>query len=341
MSTQIRVGVIGVGVMGAGYAQVLQRHPQVTVTGVAARRPERASAAAANLPEATAFTSWQEMINSGTVDAICIATPDHLHTAIMLAAAEAGLHIACEKPFTTSLAEAHQARSAIEAAGVTAMTLFNHRWIPAYAQAKQAIQAGSIGEPIMISARKNDRIHVPTEMLSWADSTTSAWFLSSHDIDLACWFADDRITHVSTNAVRGVLDARGVDTYDGIQIQARFARSGIATFESCWIQPNTFPTMVDSYVQVIGTEGVIQLDRQAEQITLTTGETHTHPRNLINIDLHGVPSGSAPATLYHWVDCILEQRQPVVDLESSIHVTAILDAAHRAIDSSSEVAVPS
>jgi predicted dehydrogenase len=335
----LRVGVVGVGVMGSGYARVLDANPTTEVTALAASRPGRAQTLAEELTHARAFDSWPELIASGEVDAVCIATPDHLHTEIMVAAAEAGLHIACEKPFTTSLAEADRAIEAIHRNGVTAMTLFNHRWVPAYAQAKDAIAAGDIGRPVLAAARKNDRIYVPTEMLSWASESTSAWFLSSHDIDLACWFLDDTITHVSAIATSGVLTARGVTTPDAIHIQARFSRGAIAAFESAWIYPNTFPTMVDSFVEVVGSDGVIHLDRQAEQIEMATGTAHNYPRNTITVNLHGRLTGAGPAALLHWAECAATGAEPLVSLDSSRHVTAVLDAAHRAIGTGHEVAV--
>lgn len=338
-SPVFRVGLVGVGIMGASYARILEANPQATVTAVASRRPERAQALATALPAARGFASWQELIASGEVDGVCIATPDHLHTEIMLAAAEAGLHIACEKPFTTSVTEADQAVAAIERAGVTAMTLYNHRWIPAYAQAKAAITAGDIGRPVMVSARKNDRITVALEMLSWSTNSTSAWFLSSHDIDLACWFLDDTIASVRANSVSGVLREHGVDTTDGIQILASYASGATGTFESCWIYPNTFPTMVDSYVQVVGTEGVIQLDRQKEQIAIASPKTYTFPRNLITIDLHGELSGAGAAALNHWVTCVVTGAAPIVDLASSRQVTAVLEAAHQSLATGADVQV--
>src|SRR5690606_5121549 len=117
-----------------------------------------------------------------------------LHRDICAAAAEAGKHFMVEKPLTTSLAEADELIERVTRSGVKAMTCFNHRWIPAYARAYQEIEAGNIGRPVLAYARKNDRIYVPTEMLSWAGSTTPAWFLSCHDVDLVTWFMGARAT---------------------------------------------------------------------------------------------------------------------------------------------------
>ena len=69
----------------------------------------------------------------------------------------------------------------------------------------------------------------------------------AHDIDLVTWYFGDEAVEAYASGVRGVLSERGIDTYDAIQAQVRYRRGAIATFESCWIYPNSFPTMVDSW----------------------------------------------------------------------------------------------
>ncbi|WP_283139470.1 Gfo/Idh/MocA family protein [Rhizohabitans arisaemae] len=313
---KLRMGIIGVGIMGRGHAEVLNAHPEVELTAVS-RAP---------LGDAAVYTDYLDMLDSGTVDAVSITTPDHLHADMMVAAAERGVHILVEKPFTTTVEDADRSVAAIRDAGVVAMCLFNHRWVPAYAQAKD--QMALIGEPAVGYARKDDTIHVPTEMIRWADRTTCAWFLSSHDIDLMAWLYDDEVVEVYAGARYGKLRGLGIDTPDAMQIQARFSRGAIATFESAWIYPNTFPTMVDSYVTVVGEDGVIQLDRQKENIQLATAKSYTYPRNMLQRLVHGVPAGAYRDAIHHFVECARTGTQPLISVESSRHVTAVLAAAH-------------
>lgn len=263
---------------------------------------------------------------------VCVATPDHFHTDVMIAAAQAGKHVLVEKPLTTSLADADRAIAAIREADVTAMTLFNHRWVPAYAHAREQMASGQLGSPAVGYARKNDRIFVPTEMLRWASATTPAWFLSSHDIDLMCWFFDDQADEVYATAVSQVLRGRGIDTPDAIQAQVRFRGGAVATFEACWTYPDTFPTMTDSFVEVIGSAGVMHLDRKTEQIEVATSQGFEYPRTALNMPVHGHRVGAVPNAIGHFVDCVRDGRQPLVTLESSRHVTAILEAIHRSIE---------
>ena len=178
--------------------------------------------------------------------------------------------------------------------------------------------------------------------MSWASGTSPAWFLSSHDIDLVCWFfGDDTATEVYATGVRGVLEGRGINTEDAIQAQVRFASGAVATFESCWIYPDTFPSMVDSFIEVIGEEGMIHLDRKDDQLEIATQRSFDYPRTSIMPVMHGVQYGALAAVLSHVIGCVQSGAKPLVTLQSSRHVTAILDAIHRSITAGGAVQVES
>ncbi|NED96788.1 Gfo/Idh/MocA family oxidoreductase [Phytoactinopolyspora alkaliphila] len=338
MPEQLRVGIVGAGIMGTGNARVIDSLAESEVTAIASGTREGAEKLAGEFGGRPAvFDDYDQLIESGTVNAVVVATPDHLHADVVVKAAAAGLHVLVEKPFTTSVEDADRCVRAVRAAGVTAMCIFNHRWVPAYAQAKDLI--AGLGSPAVGYARKDDTIYVPTEMLSWAQDTTCAWFLSSHDIDLITWLFDDEVEQVYATARYGKLRSMGIDTPDGVQIQARFTRGAVATFESAWIYPNTFPTMVDSYVSLICDDGVIQLDRQKENIVMATAEGVAFPRNMLQRTVHGVHAGAYRDAIAHFVDCTIRGVEPLITVESSRHVTAVLAAAHTSIATGAPVAV--
>lgn len=278
---------------------------------------------------ARVYRDAEQLVQDPDVDAVLVATPDFAHTEPALAAIAAGKPVLIEKPLATSSAEAVRILHAARDAGVKAMTLFNHRWVPAYWQAKERTANGVVGEPLLAYARKNDTIEVPTEMIAWAHLTTPAWFLSSHDVDLVCWYFDTEPVEVYATEVRKVLVARGIDTPDAVQAQVRFANGAVATFEACWTYPNTFPTMTDSFVELIFTGAVIHLDRKREQIEIATNDRFEYPRNLLANRVGGRPSGSTFAAVSHFVDAVLDDFEPLVSLESSVRVTRVLEAIRR------------
>lgn len=339
----LRLGVAGTGIMGRANAFAVADNPGAVVTALTSRDRGRAQRLADELvaaghPAPRVFDDLRALLAAGVVDAIAVATPDHLHAEAVIAAAAAGVHVLVEKPFTTDVAAADEAVTAVRRAGIVAMCLFNHRWVPAYAQAKQL--SGELGSPVLGYARKNDTIHVPTEMIGWAQDTTCGWFLSSHDIDLVSWLFNDTVVEVFAGARMGLLRGKGIDTPDAMQIQCRFAGGAVATFESCWVYPNSFPTMTDSFVEIVFEDGVVHLDRLTENITVAGAKGYEHPRNVLQRRLHGRSSGAYRDAVDHFVDCAASGTEPLVSIESSRHVTAVLAAAHRSIRERTPVAVP-
>ena len=323
----LRFGIVGTGIMARAHAASLADYHRSSIAAWAG--PSAAEADLAAFGPAAVYRDVDELVADPNVDAVLVATPDAVHAGPALASIEAGKPVLIEKPLATSSADAEAILAAARRRGVPGMTLFNHRWVPAYWQAKERLVGGELGEPVLAYARKNDTIEVPTEMLSWASETTPSWFLSSHDIDLVCWYFESEPVEVYASEVRKVLRARGIDTPDAIQAQVRFADGAIATFEACWTYPNTFPTMTDSFIELILTRAAIHLDRKREQIEIAGERRFEYPRNLLVNRVGGRPSGSTYAAVTHFVDAVLDGREPLVSLESSVRVTRVLEAIHR------------
>lgn len=338
MEDRLGVGIVGPGIMGRSHAAVLDSYHRSLVTGWVGRREANLSAAT-KIVDAPVFDSLPELLADSATKAVLVATPDHAHRAPAVAAAEAGKHVLVEKPLATSVADARAIRDAAEANGVIAMTLFNHRFVPAYWQAKQQIEDRELGGLRLAYARKNDVRSVPMEMIDWAHETTPAWFLSSHDLDLLLWYAEEQVDTVFASAVTGTLTSLGVDTPDAVQAQLRFANGAVATVEACWSYPNSFPTMTDSFLALVLQEGVIHLDRRHEQIEVADRERFSYPRNTLTNRVGGKPSGSTAAAVQHFVDCALDGGSPLIDIGSSVHVTEVLAAIHRSCLSGQPVLV--
>ncbi len=93
------------------------------------------------------------MIDSQTLDAVVVVSPDDLHHAIAMYALDAGLHVLCEKPLGQNVAEARELYETAESAGVKHMTYFAYRWPPVFRRAKQLIDEGYVGRPFQAYVR--------------------------------------------------------------------------------------------------------------------------------------------------------------------------------------------
>lgn len=329
----IRIGVIGLGIMGEQYVRIFQAHHAAQVTAVSTRRPERLREIADRFEIEHRYTDYRALIADGTVDAVCVATPDWAHFDPVRMALEAGRHVLCEKPFTTSLAEADALLKLARRAGSPKLQVaFNHRWLPSYHQGAAAIRNGDLGQPVAASARKNDTIYVPTEMIPWAAQTTPMHFLGAHDIDLVRWYLGAEPIEAFAAGSRGVLAARGVDTWDVVQALVKFEGGASASFEAAWIYPNTFPTLTDSFVEVIGTEGHLHFDRKRESIELSTPRAFTYPKTFLLSEVFGRMRGAFADCLSDFLEAIRGDREPRVTALDGRQVTAVLDAVSRSLD---------
>jgi predicted dehydrogenase len=340
MTNKVRIGVIGLGIMGEQYVRIYNSHPLATVTAICNRSRTRLDEVGDKYGIEARYTDYEMMLSEAPVDAVCVATPDFAHFKPTKAALEADKHVLCEKPFTTELAEADELLSLSESRKhLTLQVAFNHRWLSSYHHGFSQIRAGAIGAPIAGFARKNDTIYVSTEMISWASQSTPIHFLGAHDIDLMRWFFQSEPVEVRAYGAKGVLTERGIDTYDLIQAQVKFESGAFATFEAAWIYPNTFPTIVDSFVEVIGRHGHLHFDRKRESVEMSTPAQFTYPKTFLTHEIFGKLRGAFVECLSDFVDSIVNNTEPKVTAFDGRQVTAVLDAVTRSLESGRNEAV--
>ena len=332
MTEKVRIGVIGLGIMGEQYVRIYNAHPFAIVTAICTRNRERLEEMGSKYGIENRFTDYAELLAQKNVDAVCVATPDFAHFAPVKAALISNKHVLCEKPFTTLLNEADELLAlSNERDHLKLQVAFNHRWLASYYQGFASIRSGAIGDPIAGYARKNDTIYVSTEMIDWASQSSPIHFLGAHDIDLIRWFFGSEPLEARAYGVKKVLAQRGIDTYDLIQAQIRFVSGAIATIESAWIYPNTFPTIVDSFVEVVGSEGHLHFDRKRESIEMSTPKQFSFPKTFLTQEIFGKLRGAFVECLSDFLDAIINQTEPKVTAFDGRQVTAVLDAISRSL----------
>ncbi len=330
---RVRIGIIGLGIMGEQYVKICRLHPLAELVAVSEMRQDRLEEMCKRFGIAGGYTYHRQMLERRDLDGVIVATPDTTHFAPVKDVLESGRHVHVEKPFTTSVAEADELIRIQQRTGRKIQVSYNHRWLAPYAEAKATIARGDIGKPLAGYARKNDPIFVATDYLTWAGQTTSAWFLSSHDIDLVRWFLDDEPVEARAWGRKEVLVARGINTYDIIQAQVKFASGTFVTFESGWIYPNTFPTIVDSFVEIVGSAGHIHLDRKREGIEVSTNTKFSFPKNFLTAEIFGRLRGAFPSCVEDFLFMVRDNTEPHVTAWDGRQVTAALEAIHKSLES--------
>ena len=145
---RVRVGLIGCGKISKIHATALAALEEAEFGACCDQDEARARELAAAYGMPGVWSDAGDMIRSGTVDAVLVCTPHPAHEAVVVAAAEAGVHALCEKPIAADLLEADRMIAAANRAGITFGVIFQRRFWPAAQRIRQAIDAGKIGVPI-------------------------------------------------------------------------------------------------------------------------------------------------------------------------------------------------
>lgn len=256
MAKELRIGMIGYGFMGRAHSNAYKRlndffpvEHRPVLKAVAARDRAKVQSFADTWGYDRVEADWRSVATADDVDLVDVCAPNHLHLDIVLAAAEAGKMICCEKPLAMNVREAEAMVEAVEKAGVPNMVWYNYRRVPAISLAKQIVDEDRIGQPYHYRA---------TYLQDWTISTNvpqggaGTWRLDvdvagsgvtgdllAHSIDTAMWLNGpiERVvastrTFVTErmHAVTGKVQPVGID--DACMFLAEFANGSMGTFES-------------------------------------------------------------------------------------------------------------
>jgi len=146
---KIRYGIVGLGNMGTGHAQIIMRGetPEIEITAIADRRADRREWAEQNLPDTVKiFTEGEELIESGLCDAVHICTPHYQHPELSIKAFENNLHVMCEKPAGVYTQQVREMNEAADKYGKVFAMMFNQRTNCLYRKMHEMITSGEMGE---------------------------------------------------------------------------------------------------------------------------------------------------------------------------------------------------
>jgi predicted dehydrogenase len=215
-------------------------------------------------PGLATYDDYREMFAGQDLDIACVATPDHLHMPVVLAAIEAGVKaIFCEKPFATTLADADAMIAAIERTGTVVNVNNTRRFMPAYVAAREAVRAGTIGALTHVS-------------IAFGGPRSMLWRNHAHFLDLFSYLAESDPAWVVADLEPGFEDygtaykgdgGRNPDLEPGVNAHIAYA-NGVRGSLAGW---KAMPPGV--FVAIFGTEGWIQVDDRHATIWMPDGST--------------------------------------------------------------------
>jgi myo-inositol 2-dehydrogenase/D-chiro-inositol 1-dehydrogenase len=153
----VGVALIGSGRMGSYHGATLARRlPGARLAAVADPAPGAAERLAAGLGAASAYADPAQAFVDPAVDAVVIAAPARFHADLIVAAAQAGKAVFCEKPTALSLGDLDRAIEAVRAAGVVLQVGFNRRFASDWAAARALLDDGTLGTPRLLRSVTRD-----------------------------------------------------------------------------------------------------------------------------------------------------------------------------------------
>jgi myo-inositol 2-dehydrogenase / D-chiro-inositol 1-dehydrogenase len=260
----VDIGVIGTGNIGSFHVERLTtKIAGARVTGVFDVDAARVAAIAQRVG-ATAYDDAMAVIHADDVDAVVIASPGELHAEQVLACIEAGKPVLCEKPLATTPSDCLKVLEAEAAAGRQLVQIgFMRRFDPGYRAAKAALEAGDIGEALLLHCVHRNPTVPDTfqESMAITDSVV-------HEIDLSRWLLGEEIVAVSVRSGKKSPLAPAQDpqlvlfeTASGVLVDAEL-------FLNCQYG-------YDVRCELVGSEGFVTVDHAAGVSHTTRGDTRT------------------------------------------------------------------
>lgn len=252
MKKDINIGIVGTRFMGKAHSNGYQRLPyffepksNIIMHTACGRDEDQLKQFASTYGWQNRETSWETLVHDEAIDLIDIATPNHLHAPIALAAIAAGKNVLCEKPMALSTKEARQMYDAAESAGVVHMMIFNYRFVPALALAKRMIEEGQLGKIHHFNAvYYQDWLIDPEFPITWRHDVKKTGSgahgdMNAHIIDLARFLVGEFEAVTGLQEVfikeRPLTSGEGVGKVsadDATLFMARFRNGAVGSFNA-------------------------------------------------------------------------------------------------------------
>ena len=282
------------------------------------------------------YADYAALLADPAVDAVEILTPHHLHHGMAIEAAAAGKHVSVQKPMARTLGECDEMIDACRRAGVRLKVFENFVFHPPYERAKRLLEAGAIGDPLVLRTRLgagSGGWEVPLRSWIWRLGEAGGGGVTVFDDGYHKWsvavdffgaieeivgFIGTTLAAVDSPVALGWRHARGMLGY----MDAAFT-------PGLWVDGKYYPA--DERVEITGTRGTIHVNactgRPVEApplVVVRDGRAEAHT------DLADDWLESFSASGRDFVDAILEGREPRLSGERGREVTAVAFAAMEA-----------
>lgn len=331
---KVRVGIIGFGRMGLTHYSIINTHPAVEMTAIADTSSTMLNMIKKYLPGTKMFEDYKDLLNSGLVDAIIVCTPSVMHYDVCKMAAEKGINVFCEKPFTTSPAQARELADIFENKGLVNQVGYVYRFDAVFGKVKEMLDQQLIGKVVHTNVQfLSSTISKMQPEKGWRSKRENGggatYEMGSHVIDLMEFFfgkpqkiIGTLMNQVYSEAVEDISEAQMV--YNG---------GMSANIHVNWSDYTYRKPMLK--LDIHGTNGKIQADLYGYKLFLREENKEAGlPEGWTSVPMNMIPDPcpfyvrgtSFTKQLYEFANAILEKRKSsgcpfreAVDTQEVIH----------------------
>jgi len=327
MAKQVGIGIIGCGKISEFHASGYLAMPEKA-------RIVAASDAVVQLAEDKAkkwgaesyYSDYRKLLQREDIDAVDILVPHSIHAEVAISAAETGKHILCEKPLATTIEDADKMISAAKQHNIKLMTGFNYRFKLQHMRTKEVIDEGTIGTVYLAKG----------EGLGWSDYPADSWRISlsqagggtliGHGIHLADLF---RWLIGEVKEVYGIAENvahKAWEVEDNALAILRFKNGALGYIISVSSEKNPY---LDERIKIYGTKGTVVTDWATGKLEIYSDEAPESLRGWTSFSFGDQWKPSIAREVEHFVDCIREDKEPLITGEDGKTALQIVLAAYQ------------
>jgi predicted dehydrogenase len=347
MRKTLKIGVIGLSI-GRYHIQGFQMHPHAEVTAIADINKDLLEQRAQEYQVKHQYLDYQEMLEKEKLDIVSIATPNHLHLPITLAAFEAGCHVLCEKPMALNTEEAKRMLAASRKANKRLMINFSFRFSPQSMALRQQVDEGVLGQIYYARTLWLRRRGMPLfggwfgqKMLSGGGPLID---LGVHRLDLALWLMGyPRPVYVVGNCKYAIApemakkEGKHFDVEDFAAGYIQFENGATLCLEASWAANIKEQELMET--RLFGTKGGAHHYNVREGYEFEV-ETYFEKNGYhYDMKLHNLPVKEPYNSEYHFVEAIVNDRPHIATGEEGLIVMEILDALYQSSETGRPVQI--
>ena len=319
----IKIGIVGLGRIGKVHLFNIQQLISGASVIAACSRSEKSLEYAKKHSVKGLFTSFDDMLSEGGIDAVIIASPTALHFEHLKLAIAAGKHIFCEKPIDLSIENVKEIKSLLDANPVKFMVGFNRRYDPNVLKIKKELNEGRLGALQSVKIISREPGPPPMEFIK----TSGGLFLDMaiHDFDLARYLMNSEITEVySTASIFGDLPLETVDDVDTAVTILKFKNKGFATIENS--RNSTYG--YDQRIEVFGEKGLLSAQNKSDDSVYFANNSGFHKPKPVGFFIERYKE-SYINILDSFVQCLEQNKDLELTFQDGLQSLAISLAAKK------------